>query len=169
MLCSLLLGVLFAIDPAKSAVHFSVEHIFVEHVTGSVPVVRGTIDIPSGSGVPAKIDAVLDATRIKTGDDDRDGVLQTADWFDTETYPTWTFTSTRIVDAPDGFGVDGLLTVHGVTQPEHLDVTISGDATHPAYHAVGRIDRHAFAMSKTRLDPVIGNPVDIVLDIRVKP
>ena len=48
------------------------------------------------------------------------------------------------------------------------DVTIKGDATHPVYHAVGHIDRQAFHMSVTRLDPVIGKIVDVTLDIVLK-
>ena len=66
------------------------------------------------------------------------------------------------------FGVDGTLTIHGVTAPEHLDVTIRGDAAHRVYHAVGHIDRQAFHMAVTRLDPVIGKVVDVTLDIALK-
>jgi len=55
------------------------------------------------------------------------------------------------------FGVDGMLTVHGVAAPEHLDVTVRGDAAHRTYHAVGHIERRAFHMSVTRLDPVIAD------------
>lgn len=48
--------------------------------------------------------------------------------------------------------MDGMLTIHGVTRPEHLDVTITGTAAEPIYHAAGNIDRHAFGMKGTRLD-----------------
>ena len=64
--------------------------------------------------------------------------------------------------------MDGLLTMHGVTQPEHLTVVASGSPAHPVYHATAQIDRKAFGMATTRLDPVIGNIVDVTLDIRVK-
>jgi polyisoprenoid-binding protein YceI len=121
---------LLAIDPAKSTVTFSVQHIFVERVTG--------------------------------------GVMGTPEWFDTKKFPTWTFTSTKITPAPNGFMMDGTLTIHGVAQPEHMVVTVSGDPQHPVYHATCQVDRHAFGMSVTRLDPVIGGTVDVPLDIRVK-
>ena len=159
---------LLAIDPAKSNVTFSVQHIFVERVNGSLPVLSGTIDLAEDSLVPSSVTAVLDATKLKTGDPDRDGVMQTPDWFDTKKFPTWTFTSTKIAPAPGGFTMDGVLTMHGVAQPEHLVVVASGDPAHPVYHATGHIDRHAFGMSTTRLDPVIGGTVDVTLDIRVK-
>jgi polyisoprenoid-binding protein YceI len=159
---------LLAIDPAKSNVTFSVQHIFVERVNGSLPVLSGTIDLAEDSLVPSSVTAVLDATKLKTGDPDRDGVMQTPDWFDTKKFPTWTFTSTKIAPAPGGFTMDGVLTMHGVAQPEHLVVVASGDPAHPVYHATGHIDRHAFGMSTTRLDPVIGGTVDVTLDIRVR-
>jgi polyisoprenoid-binding protein YceI len=159
---------LLAIDPAKSNVTFSVQHIFVERVNGSLPVLSGTIDLAEDSLVPSSVTAVLDATKLKTGDPDRDGVMQTPDWFDTKKFPTWTFTSTKIAPAPGGFTMDGVLTMHGVAQPEHLVVVASGDPAHPVYHATGHIDRHAFGMTTTRLDPVIGGSVDVTLDIRVK-
>ena len=162
----LLLGVLLRIDPAHSKAAFSVQHIFVDHVTGTLPIVSGTIEVPAGSTIPVHVTAVLDPTKIRTGESDRDGVLQTPDWFDTPQYPTWTFVSTKITPAAGGFTMDGLLTIRGIAQPETLDVTVSGNTGEPVYHATGKIDRHAFGMAITRLDPVIGNPVDVTLDIR---
>lgn len=165
---ALLLGILLSIDPAHSSARFSVEHIFVEQVSGVVPILRGTVDLPAGTLVPTSVTAQLDATRLRTGDDDRDGVLQTADWFETKAFPTWTFASTKIVPAAKGFTMTGLLTIHGVAQSETLDVTVSGTPEHPHYHASAHVDRHAFGIKGNRLDPVIGNPVDVVLDITMK-
>ena len=68
----------------------------------------------------------------------------------------------------NAFGMDGLLTIHGVTRSEHLDVTVTGEPAHPVYHATGTIDRHAFGMTVTRLDPAIGNPVGVTLDVTLK-
>jgi hypothetical protein len=39
---------------------------------------------------------------------------------------------------------------------------------HPEYRAKAQIDRHAFGTVRTRLDPTIGNTVDITLDIVLK-
>ena len=157
------------IDPAKSVAQFSVDHIFVEHVTGTVPVIGGSIVLRPGSPVPVSVSASLDAAHIRTGDDDRDGVLQTSQWFDTKEFPVWTFASTKIVPVTaNGFDVEGLLTIRGVAHPEVLHVTVNGDPAHPAYRATGTIDRKVWGMAVTRLDPVIGNPVDVTIDIRTK-
>ncbi len=85
---------------------------------------------------------------------------------DTKRFPTWTFTSTAVT--PHGstaFGLDGMLTMHGVTQPEHLNVTVRADADNPIYQATGHIGRHALGMALTRLDPAIGGTVDVMLSI----
>lgn len=164
----LALAALLTIDPAKSTATFSVQHIFVERVTGTVPIVGGTIDLPDGSLVPTSVSAVLDPKKFHTDEPDRDAAMQTPDWFDTTKFPTWTFTSTKIVPTANGFTMDGLFTMHGVAQPEHLLVVASGDPAHPIYHATCEVDRKAFGMATTRLDPVIGNVVDVTLDIRVK-
>lgn len=162
---SFLLGVVLAIDPSHSTAHFSVQHVFVEHVTGTVPIVSGTIDLPENSLIPTSVSAVLDPKKFHTDEPDRDAAMQTPDWFDTPIYPTWTFTSTKITPASKGFTMDGTLTIRGVSQPEHLSVVATGDSTHPHYIATCEVDRKAFGMAVTRLDPVIGNPVDITLDI----
>jgi polyisoprenoid-binding protein YceI len=157
------------INSAASTATFSVEHIYVERVNGSVPIVQGEIYLQQGTVIPLGVYAVLDPTKIKTGEDDRDGALQSPDWFDTKKFPTWTFQATKIVPSgTSAFSLDGTLTIHGVARTEHLDVTVSGTPEHPHYHAVGKIDRHAFGMHVTRLDPVVGNDVDVALDVTLQ-
>ena len=157
------------IDATRSVARFGIAHVFVDRVTGSVRVQSGSIDIPAGSSVPLRVTAVLDATKIDTGDGDRDNSLESADYFDTRQFPTWTFSSTKVVaTGTTAFSTDGMLTVRGVTQPEHLDLTIHAEAPERRYHAVGHIDRRAFGMKGTRLDPVIGNEAEVTLDIVCK-
>jgi polyisoprenoid-binding protein YceI len=159
-------GAVRAIDAAHSNATFAIGHIFVNTVEGSVPIVSGTVTLAAGTLIPEAVTAVLDATRIRTDEPDRDAALESPDYFDTKQFPTWTFASTKITPTgPSTFGLDGLLTIHGVTQPEHLDVTVRGDLAHPVYHATGHIDRHAFAMRGARLDPVIGNSAAVTLEI----
>ncbi len=158
-----------SIDPLKSKAQFSIAHIFVEHVTGRVPIVSGEVNLSPGSAIPLAVTAVLDPARIDSGDPDRDKSLESPDYFDVAKFPTWTFASTKIVPAgPAAFGMDGTLTIHGVSQAEHLDVSVSGDAAHPLYHASGHIDRQVFGMKGTRLDPAIGKVADVTLDIVLK-
>jgi polyisoprenoid-binding protein YceI len=159
------LAFVLAIDPAKSTASFSVSHVFVEHVSGTVKITSGTIDIDVPGGVPSKVTATLDARSFKTDDPDRDESLRGPDWFDTKQFPTWTFTSSTIVPTSSGFTVNGNLTIHGVTAPEELEVTVSGDHVHPHYHAVAHIDRTVFGIKGTPMGAAIGKVADITLDV----
>jgi len=155
-----------AIDTAHSTATFSVAHVWVEHVTGTIPIRSGSVTLSPGSAMPAAVTAVLDAAKVATDEPDRDAALRSPDFFDVATFPTWTFTSTKVTPrGTNAADVDGDLTIHGVTQPERLVVSITGTPDRPHYHATGTIDRQAFGMTKTRLDPVIGNAVGIQLDI----
>lgn len=157
------------IDAAQSHATFSVAHIWVEHVTGHVPILSGSVTLADGALIPTEATAVLDATRLATDEPDRDASLKSPDFFDVKKFPQWTFVSSNVIPrGPNAFEMDGTLTVHGVAQPEKLDVTASGTPAHPVYHATAQIDRHAFGMTVTRLDPTIGATVDVALDIVVQ-
>src|SRR5580704_1313971 len=86
-----------AIDAAKSRAQFSIAHIFVERVIGTVPILSGTLALPPGSTIPSSLTAVLDPAHFDTGEPDRDASLESADYFDVKKFPTWTFTSTRVL------------------------------------------------------------------------
>ena len=134
-----------------------------------MPIRSGSVVLKPGSPIPVSADAVLDAGHLATDDPDRDASLKSPDFFDTPRFPTWTFASTKVVPHADGsFEMDGNLTIHGVTQPERLAVTVTGGAANPSYHATARIDRHAFGMATTRLDPAIGATADVTLDVTLK-
>ncbi len=125
--------------------------------------------LATGSVIPISVTAVLDATRLATDEPDRDRALGSPDFFDTKTFPRWTFTSAKITQrAPNAFEMDGNLTIHGVTQPELLNVTVSGTAANPLYHVTAQIDRRAFGMRVTRLDPTIGGTAEVALDVALK-
>jgi polyisoprenoid-binding protein YceI len=157
------------IDPQRSSAHFSIQHIFVARVQGTVPVRGGSVAFATPGVLPTRVSAELDAGRLHTDEPDRDAALCGPDYFDVQHFPTWTFVSTRIVaTGPLSFEMEGLLTLHGVAQPEHLTVRIDPDAANPVYHATATIDRHAFGMRGARLDPVIGNTAQITLDVSLR-
>ncbi|HEX3458541.1 MAG TPA: YceI family protein [Candidatus Baltobacteraceae bacterium] len=158
-----------AIDPAQSRAQFSISHIWVEHVMGTIPIVEGSVSLAPGSLVPTAATATFDPAKVSTGEPDRDRSLASPDFFDAQKYPRWTFTSTSVVaKGSDAFEMDGDITIHGVTRPIRLDATVRGTAAHPEYRASGQIDRHQFGMAVTRLDPTIGTTVDLTIDVTLK-
>jgi polyisoprenoid-binding protein YceI len=158
-----------AVDVRASHATFSVQHVLIERVTGTVPIVAAQVTLGPDGTTPAAIDATLDPAHINTGDSDRDGDLIGSDWFDTQKFPLWTFKSSRVVgDAAGTYAIAGSLTVHGVGVPVTLATSLVHGAPHPAYHATTTVDRHAFGMVVTRTDALVGNEISIVLDVQTK-
>lgn len=117
----------YTIDPTHTQAGFSVRHAGISKVRGTVPVVEGTIvvaeDVESST-----VTAVLDATGVSTGEANRDGHLRSADFFDTEANPTWSFASTAVKANGEDFVVTGHLTIAGVTKPVELALEYTGSA-----------------------------------------
>jgi polyisoprenoid-binding protein YceI len=122
------------------------------------------------------IAAEIEAASVDTRDDQRDGHLRSADFFDVDNYPRLTFKSTSISKVSDTtFDVTGDLKIRSTTKSVTFPVEIEGQATDPqggrriGYSARLRIDRRDFGLTfNLALETggvLIGNEVDIELDI----
>lgn len=113
----------YEIDPVHSNVHFSIRHLMITNVRGAFTGVSGTVVFDPQNLAASSVRAAIDVKTIDTRDENRDAHLKTADFFDSDQYPTMTFTSTKIEQAGDGeYKVTGDLTIHGVTKPVTLTV-----------------------------------------------
>lgn len=113
----------YTIDTAHSSAQFSIRHMMISNVRGGFSSIKGTVEYDAANPADSSVDVVIDATTIKTLDEQRDGHLKSADFLDTEKYPTITFKSTKVSPAGDGeVSVTGDLTIHGTTKPVTLKV-----------------------------------------------
>lgn len=113
----------YQIDPAHTHAQFKVRHLMVSNVKGDFDKVTGTVEYDEANPTAAKISIVVDVNSISTREPQRDGHLKSADFFDTEKFPTMTFVSSGVVKSgEDSFEVVGDLTIHGVTQKVDLSV-----------------------------------------------
>lgn len=118
------------IDPSHTEAGFTVRHAGISKVRGSVAVTSGAITV--GATLPeSTVSVTLDPATISTGDAGRDGHLKSGDFFEVETYPTWTFTSTAVRVEGDVLVVVGDLTIHGATRSVELTTEFNGTATDP--------------------------------------
>jgi polyisoprenoid-binding protein YceI len=114
------------IDAAHSEVSFTVKHMMVSKVRGRFDKFEGTV-VTGAKPEESSITATIDATSINTNNEQRDGHIRSADFFEVENHPTFTFTSTAVRDVtPEGFKLDGDLTIKGVTKPVTFDVELNG-------------------------------------------
>lgn len=120
------------IDPAHSSIHFTARHMMIAKVHGRFEQFTGTINFDENNPANTAVDITIDATSITTKEAQRDGHLRSGDFFDVETYPTLTFTSTRVelIDE-DTAQLYGDLTIKDVTKEVVLDVEYLGQAQSP--------------------------------------
>ncbi|GAA4987079.1 YceI family protein [Pseudonocardia tropica] len=113
------------IDAAHSDVSFSVRHMMVSKVRGRFTGVAGEL-VTAERFEDSSVTATVDATSLTTGQDQRDGHIRSADFFDVEKYPEWTFRSTGIAAKGDDHVLTGDLTIKGVTKPVEFDLELNG-------------------------------------------
>jgi polyisoprenoid-binding protein YceI len=163
-------------DPGHSSAEFSVKHLVITTVKGTIPIVSATVTTAAGSLVPESIDATLDPKNIDSKNDSRDNDLRGKNWLDVATYPTLTFASKKVVSGEKGsFVATGDLTIHGVTKSVDLAGTVDGSVTdgrgrtRVAYSATTTIDRRDFGLNFLGATPggdaIVGNNVTISLEI----
>ena len=139
----------WTIDPVHSEVGFSVRHMMVSKVRGRFTSFSGqivTTEDPTQSSVTAEIDL----GSISTGHEQRDEHIKSADFFEVETYPTMTYSSTGIKVEDGEYVLYGDLTLKGVTRTVPLTLELHGFATDPhggyraGFTATGEINRRDF-------------------------
>jgi polyisoprenoid-binding protein YceI len=165
----------YALDVSHTRVGFAVRHMAVSKVRGEFKDFTGTLELAENP-VDSKINVTIQAGSVDTHDENRDNHLRTNDFFDAETFPTWTFVSTAIRPrSATEWDVDGDLTIRGVTKQVTLDATLEGVVKDPyGMHRVGfsastSIVRDEFGVSfNAALETggvVVGKKVDIDLEI----
>jgi len=165
----------YAVDPNHTQATFTVTHLAISRVSGKVPVTGGTVAV-GANGLPTAISVTFSAKDIDTQSADRDRDLRSADWFDTDKYPTMTFVSKSVSGTPQSFTVQGDLTMHGVTKPVTLSakeigkMTDARNRTHVGYNATATLDRREWGLNWGKTTPggslIAGN--DVTIDVNVE-
>ena len=135
----------WTLDPAHSEIQFKVKHLMITDVTGSFTIVSASIEAEDDKFSKAKVSFTADPKSITTNNEQRDGHLKTADFFEAEKYPEIKFESTDY-NASAG-KIKGDLTIKGVTKPVTLDVEFHGTNKDPwgnekaGFSLTGKINR----------------------------
>lgn len=118
------------IDPAHSEVGFVVRHLVVTKVRGRFASFSGSV-VTAENPLESSIDISIDLNSITTNQEQRDGHLRSADFFEVETYPTMTYKASGARQDGDKFVLDGELTLKGVTKVVPLTFEVNGIGENP--------------------------------------
>jgi polyisoprenoid-binding protein YceI len=166
------------IDPQHTEVGFEVSHMMFAKVRGRFEEVEGTIIVgPEGSLEDSRVEAVMQAASISTGNSDRDEHLRSGDFFDVDQFPVLTFDSTAVRRLESGdLAVTGTLTIRDVSREVELDVTETGRGTDPwgneriGFSASTKIDRRDFDLTWNQAletgGILVGNDITINLEVQ---
>jgi len=166
------------IDPQHSEVGFEIKHMMFAKVRGRFEAVEGTIVLgPEDAIEQSRVEVLLQAGSINTGQAQRDEHLRSADFLDVERFPTLSFASTSVRREGSGeLRVEGNLTMHGVTRDVELVGVETGRGSDPWGHervgfaAETTIDRRDFGLTWNQAleagGVLVGTEVKIRLEIQ---
>ncbi|MFK4146216.1 YceI family protein [Streptomyces sp. NPDC004065] len=167
----------WTIDPAHSSVAAVAQHLGISSVHGRFTDFSGTIEIAPDDVTKSRVEAVVRAGSIDTGNGMRDGHLRSADFLDVERFPEITYRSSGVSAAgADRWTVHGELGMHGVLRPVDLDLAYLGTGPDPwggtraAFRATTQLRREDFAMNYNQVlqagIAAIGTTLRVELDVQ---
>ncbi|HWD70708.1 MAG TPA: YceI family protein [Solirubrobacteraceae bacterium] len=163
----------YNIDPSHSNVGFAVRHMGISTVRGAFKKFEGTVE---ASGDVLTLEGKVEVASVDTGDENRDGHLQSPDFFDAAQFPQITFTSTSTEPTGDGqIKLTGDITIKGTTKPIELVGELAENGEDPlgnhriGFEVEGKVDRREFGLEFNQTLPngnlLVANDVKLVVSV----
>ncbi len=141
------------IDPAHSEIKFKVKHLLVSTVTGSFGKFDAELNSDGDDFENAVISFEAETASINTNNAQRDGHLQSADFFDAENFPKITFVSKSFTKLSENYyELTGDITIRGVSKEIKLKVEHNGNARGfdglevAGFEITGKLNRFDFGL-----------------------
>ena len=131
---------------------------------------EGEIRVIDGDPERSSVQVTIDTTTLWADSERLTGHLRSPDFFEVETYPTATFSSTEIRKKDDQYRVTGNLELHGTTKSISFPASIRLEEDSLAVQAEFVIKRFDFGITYPgRADDLIRDEVVIQLDLTASP
>ncbi len=159
--------------------------MMVTWVRGLFKDIHGEMEFDLEDCVGSTFSGEIDATRVWTGEPDRDAHLRSADFFDVDNHPMITFSGEITERTGDiSFKAEAELTIRGTTRTVEMDVSYLGQWESPfwvgdenkglmrriGFEARTSINRFDFGVSWQDKLPrggvVVGNEIELTLDVQ---
>jgi len=168
----------WVIDSIHSEVGFKVKHLVISNASGKFTSFEGTVEAAKEDFSDAKISFSADIASIHTGQEQRDGHLKSADFFDAEKFPKLSFVSSSLIPVSGSdYKLKGDFTLHGVTKPIELEVDFGGiqkdlyGQTVAGFEISGKIKRSEFGLTWSAVTEagglVVGEDVKIHINAEI--
>jgi len=159
----------YVVDPNHTQVGWRVSHMGFSNYAGGFSDVSGTLDLQPKNSSAAKLTIKIPVASVTTTSAKLTDELKGDQWLDAAKFPEMTFVSTKVTpEGKDKAKVTGNLTLHGVTKPVTLDVTLVGAGVNPlskkvtvGFDATGTLKRSEFGV-KTYV-PLIGDDLHLTI------
>lgn len=167
----------WALDATHSEVQFKVKHLVISTTSGTFKMFEGELSTNGDDFENGSVSFAIDANSIDTNNEQRDGHLKSADFFDTENFPKMTFQSTSFTKKEGSdYILKGDLTIKGITKAIELAVEFGGVVVDPwgqtkaGFEVSGKINRTAYGLVWNALTEAGGMVVseDVRLNINVE-
>ncbi|MBU7576773.1 MAG: YceI family protein [Flavihumibacter sp.] len=142
------------IDASHSEITFKVKHLVISTVSGKFNEFDATVEAEKDDFSDAQVSFSAKIDSISTGNEQRDGHLKSADFFDAAGHPELSFKSTALkqVSGSD-YELTGDLTIRGTTKPVTLKAEFGGiqndfyGNTVAGFELTGKINRQDFGLT----------------------
>ncbi|HWM70955.1 MAG TPA: YceI family protein [Steroidobacteraceae bacterium] len=138
---------LYRLSSTNTQVAFFVQHLGFQFVNARFSDINGEF-VLDREGPASRVDVAVGIASLECSDPHWNGRLRSAEWLDAQRYPQMTYHSSHIeLDEQRGVA-SGDLTLHGITRPVVLTVTLLDcpTAAHCQFAAHGRIRRSEFGL-----------------------
>lgn len=124
----------WVLEPSHSEVTFKVRHMMISNVSGQFKKFDSSVETEGNDITTAKVRFTADVDSVSTNNEQRDGHLKSADFFDAASHPQVVFESTSMEKTGDDtYKLHGNLTMRGTTKPVSFDVEHGGIMTNDGW------------------------------------
>jgi polyisoprenoid-binding protein YceI len=128
-----LYAVTYTFEPQHTQGVIRWNHLGFANPTAQFNNVAGTLEFDQADPTHSSVIVTIPLTSMSTGVPDLNDDFKSSDFFDLAKFPAATFKSSKVEKgaAADSLKVSGDLSLHGITKPVTLDVTINRVGTNP--------------------------------------
>jgi polyisoprenoid-binding protein YceI len=160
----------YTLEPDYTQGVFRWNHLGFSSPAGQFAQGQGTLEFDRADPTRSSVAVTIPLSTLSTGVPALDEDFRSTDFFDTARFPTATFKSTKVEKGAgmDRLQVTGELSLHGVTRPVTLDVTVVKIGTNPrsglptvGFEATTTLMRSDFGLGK--YVPQVGDAIQMHL------